>query len=942
MRGKPRVAKASDASSGATPPRSPYGPAARSARRLYGRQPETAALVSALDAVAGGAARLVSLEGAAGTGKSALLARVRADGRRRGWTVLTGRGSILETANDFGVLWQVLTGLPPLPDGRPATALGPAPEDSSPFDVFERVSAHLLDAATRTPVLVALDDLQWCDALSLRWLAYLAHRSADRPFAIVLAGSLGEIGERRFLVDELTAFCERRTLPRLDQAHLRRWIGDALGARPDDAFVEGCHRATGGNAALLAELLPALAARSVPPVEESLASIESVGVAAVAQRVLPWIKRGGPEALAVAQAIAVLGDDSQLVLVAELAGLRLNDAARAADQLIRLDILSDSSPLRYVHSLTRAVVDAGISAALRTSYHLHAARLVRDRHAGPERAAAHLMAAKMSGEGQALDTLLDAADAALDRGPEPALRYLRRALAEPMPVSARAELMAGIGAAEIGAGVADAERTLRQALSMATEPSLRVRIGVDLAYVDAAAGRPLGPALKIVDEACDLLPPESAGLAAEAEFGVFMAYASSADAGEIFDRRRARLHGLVAAEPRLNVLAGVVDAWSDTRRGRNRAECVRRAQPALSATDRHKAWELRLGWPAVSTLIDAEEYDLATDLIGTGDHFPFAHRRGAAGDAAISAYLRGRVAHGRGDLNAARTELAAALRNPSVADMPTAARLLHVLADLGDLDAADELLRDHASAAPAGPAWPAAAFAFARASLCEARNQRKEALEGFLETGRVLATLGIEGPGGLPWRSRASRCHLALGDTAAAKALAADEVDLARRWGAPRALSTALATAGVVSLDADAAQEAVAVLDGVAAEFHRAVALVDLGVVRLESGEAGQALDHLQDGYARARAINARPVWLRAARHIKRASGRPDLGRVGGVNALTAQERATAERAATGATNRQIADEMVLTQRTVEQYLTSAYRKLSITGRPQLAAALSC
>lgn len=60
------------------------------------------------------------------------------------------------------------------------------------------------------------------------------------------------------------------------------------------------------------------------------------------------------------------------------------------------------------------------------------------------------------------------------------------------------------------------------------------------------------------------------------------------------------------------------------------------------------------------------------------------------------------------------------------------------------------------------------------------------------------------------------------------------------------------------------------------------------------------------------------------------------------MTALTAQERAAAERAAAGATNRQIADDMVLTQRTVEQYLTSVYRKLGITGRPQLAAALSC
>jgi DNA-binding NarL/FixJ family response regulator len=82
-------------------------------------------------------------------------------------------------------------------------------------------------------------------------------------------------------------------------------------------------------------------------------------------------------------------------------------------------------------------------------------------------------------------------------------------------------------------------------------------------------------------------------------------------------------------------------------------------------------------------------------------------------------------------------------------------------------------------------------------------------------------------------------------------------------------------------------------------------------------------------------------VALRATRLIKRSGGRPDLSRIGGVAALTAQERVAAEHAAAGATNRQIADEMVLTQRTVEQYLTSTYRKLGITGRRQLAAAIA-
>ena len=901
-------------------------------RQVYGRETERAVLAAALDSCAGGRPRSLYFEGAAGTGKSTLLAWAQADARLRGWTVLTGRASVLEAANDLGVLRQLLDALPPLPEASPAV-LGQVPVDSSPFSVFERISAHLLDVAARGPVLITVDDLHWCDASSLRLLSYLANRNTGQPVALVLAGAPGELSEHRFMFDELVTSCERQTLGRLTPALLRQWVTDVLGAPPDDAFVAGCLEATGGNGALLAELLPALAARSVRPAKESLELLESVGIAEVSRRVMSWVKRGGPEALAVAQAVAVLAEDSYPVLVSRLAMLSLGDASRPIDRLIKLGILSDTSPLRFVHSLTRAVVYKEMNAGLRTSVRLRASRIIRDRHAEPERAAAHLMAVDMADDLYALHTLRAAAAFALDNGrPDPALRYLRRALAEPMPDSTRAKLLAEIGAVEVGLGIASSGSTLRQALSLAATPSLRVRIAVDLAYADASGGGPLRPATEIVDEAHAHLSPDR--LAAEAEFGLFLVYAQTGDVGEFFSRRLPRLRELAGPDPHLGTLVSLVDAWSDTRRGRDRAGCVRRALAALEGIDRRTTWELRLRRPAVSMLIDAEEYDLAE----TGGSF--AHRQGPAGDAALSAYLSGRLAHGRGDLEAARADLETALSNPSAAGTSGLVRLVHVLLDLGELDAADRLISGQVPAPPASLTWAAAALTFARAALCMARNQHREAVEGFGEAGRTLAALGIDNPGLLPWRSQAARCHAILGDHAAATSLALEEAGLAQGWGAPRALSTALAAVGVVTLDRDAALEAVRVLDGTQAESHRAAAQVDLGAVLSQTGAADQAHGHLQAGYALARTIGARPAWLRAARYLKHAGGRPDLGQLRGVSALTAQEHAVAKRAATGATNRQIADDLVLTQRTVEQYLTSTYRKLGITGRSQLAAAM--
>ncbi|GAA4235320.1 LuxR family transcriptional regulator [Actinomadura meridiana] len=910
------------------------GTGGRSTRKLYGRASETAMLTSALDAVAGRRSRAVSLEGAAGTGKSTLLNRVRADARRRGWTVLSGRATVLETGYDFGVLRQAVAGLAPLPDGRPVSTQVTAPEEVSPFTVFEQVSAHVLKAMAAAPVLITVDDVQWCDPLSLRWLAYLVHRSADLPLALVLADSPGEVSEVRPLVDELSASCERWRLRRLTSADVRPWIADALGTRPDEAFVESCLRATGGNAALLAALLPELAARSVPPVGASSASIEGAGRAGACRWVLPWINRGGPHALAVARAVAVLGEESEPVLVAELADLDLADAARAVDRLIKLDVLSDTSPLRYVHALARTVVEAGMSAGLRTSHRLRAAHVVGDRYAAPERAAAHLMAIEVTGEPWALDTLRAAAAAARDRGDvQRELGYLRRALTEPMPVAARAELLTDVGAAEAAAGDPTAETTLVEAAGLAAAPSLRVRIGVDLAYLDAAAGRPLDAALKIVDEAGAQVPPERAALVAEAEFGVFFASASAGGLAEFFERRLPRLRELTAGDARLTALTGVVDAWLEIRRGRDRAACVRHARAALGAIDPHKPWEAGLRLLAVGALITADEDD-PTTTERAPDHHAMTR------DATIRGYLHGRLLHGRGELSTARTRIDAALDDPFVAGALGIAPLVRVLADLGELDAADRLIGERVPGATKAPNWATTAYAYARAALSVIRERHAEAREGFLAAGDGLRAMGVDNPAVLPWRSQAARSGAALGDTDTSSSLVTEEVDLARQWGAPRALSVALAAYGLVHEDLDAAREAVTVLDPLAADLHRATALVDLGTVGLATG-ADEARDNLQDGYALARTIGAMPIARRASRQLRSVGGRPDLARISGVNALTTQERVAAQHAATGATNRQIAETMVLTQRTVEQYLTSTYRKLGISGRRDLPAALS-
>ncbi len=78
----------------------------------------------------------------------------------------------------------------------------------------------------------------------------------------------------------------------------------------------------------------------------------------------------------------------------------------------------------------------------------------------------------------------------------------------------------------------------------------------------------------------------------------------------------------------------------------------------------------------------------------------------------------------------------------------------------------------------------------------------------------------------------------------------------------------------------------------------------------------------------------------RAREELIAAGGRPRRTRIVGVEALTASELRVARRAACGRTNRQIAQELFVTMKAVEKHLASAYRKLDIQGRSELAGAL--
>ncbi|NBH05259.1 helix-turn-helix transcriptional regulator, partial [Amycolatopsis sp. SID8362] len=262
-----------------------------------------------------------------------------------------------------------------------------------------------------------------------------------------------------------------------------------------------------------------------------------------------------------------------------------------------------------------------------------------------------------------------------------------------------------------------------------------------------------------------------------------------------------------------------------------------------------------------------------------------------------------------------------------------------VLLQQGDIDGAAAAM---ARADRGGPDGSVLRFPFhflARGRLAEARGDLDGALAHLDRCGAALRAEGCANPLFVPWWLDAARVLVRLGRRAEAADLVAHGGELARAWGSAAARGMALLGHGLVA-EGDAAvgklREAVEVLGGTAASWYLTEAETALGQALLRGGDHQGA----RRAFRSAVDLSVRSgFWSRAEEAqagVTAAGGRnyPVTGSV--TDVLTLGERRVGELAATGATNRTIADALQLAVRTVEIHLTSVYRKLGVTGRTQL------
>lgn len=657
------------------------------------------------------------------------------------------------------------------------------------------------------------------------------------------------------------------------------------------------------------------------------------------------VSGGSPEVHRLAEIIAVAGDSAPLWLVAEVAELTPAEAAEAADTLVVRGLLSGADPVRRDPSVSWDGLAGDAGSARRHGIDRRIAQCWARTAGGVEAAAAHLLAAPPGGEAWAAPFLRDAARAATEEGRhDDAVTRLERAVDEPAEADLRTELLAELGDARERAGRPGAEEAYRQALSVAVDgwrPRIHLRLGRTLYgagdYRRAALELERGlDGLESRDEpqAVELV----AAYVAAARFDKTLSEAAARHLAPILERpgpartpaERALLAEValekgIQGGQRAEVVALAMRAWAD-------GLLLEGADPygiALSQVAAALTWSDALAESEMVLTVAAQR----------------AERDGEAQLLATTLYLRSWPRFYAGNLDDAEADVLTALSTEGWGMYLPSARavLAHVLIERGAFDEAKDVLVLE-DPEPWRQTVPYAMLLEARARLHMAAGELEAAATDLTDAGELMAAMGAQHPF-CPWRSRLGLVRAQLGDPVAGRELVELDLSQARAADVPRPTGIALHMRGLVARleGGDGIQDltqAAQLLGEVGARVDQARALVEIGASLLADGHRDEARPHLHAGADLARRIGADDTVERADYHLRRAGGRPrsaDDTRPGG---LTASELRVARLAARGLTNAQIAAELVVTPHTVRFHLGHAYRKLEVSGREALGAAL--
>ncbi len=926
---------------------------------LLERDAELEALSGAVARVRDGAGGWLLIEGPAGVGKSRLLASARASAEEAGLPVLGARGAPLERGFAFGVarrLFEQAVGSASEEERRALLAgaaglsarlvgeEGPeveAQDGDAAFGALHGLYWLTVNLADRGPLVLVVDDAHWADPPSLRFLGYLSRRLEGLSVLLLAAARVPD-PESEGLWRELASDPAAEVLrPRALSARAAgQVLRSRLGREVDEEFSAACHRATGGNPLFLRELVTALAQAEVEPTGEAVEAVTTVGPRAVGRFVRQRLERLGPEATELARAVAVLGAGADIATVASAAGLEPGEARRVADVLVQAELFAPDHELAFVHPIVQAAIYEDLLPGDRAARHLAAARLLADAGAPAERVATHLLETDPAADPDWVATLRAAAASAAEQGaPAAAVAYLRRALEEPPPEAERADVLCDLGRWEIARVDYDtAAGHLLDALDAPGDPAAPVRATTWLSRCAIVSGSPelAATALDAIDRQLERAGGEAA-LELEAA-GVMLARLELSLrhlVPERLDAFRRRAAGTVPFE----ALAEFHTASESLGKGAPAAEVVDAIKEALRDGPPPDPFAFAI---VVDSLTRAERYELAAPLIEMA--LELARAYGVSIQLAALHSARAALALGRGAVADAHLDIQLALelvpeRHAILPDILATA--MEVALERGDLEGAGELAGRDPERHERERLY-VDRYLVSRGRVRIARGDVEAGLGDLLHCGEFIDAYGS--PNLARWRPHAVPALAELGEERRAEELAQEEIAAARAFGAPRRLACALRTGGRAiggEEGLDLLEEAVTIAERSPAKLEAAHALADLGGELVRRRRRREGREALRRAVELARACGATAVAERALADLGAGGGRAPRLELTGVEALTPAERRVSELAAAELTNREIAQQLFVTEKTVELHLTHAYRKLGIRSRFQLASALA-
>jgi DNA-binding CsgD family transcriptional regulator len=950
----------------AVSPQPPPRLAGRPPAPLLEREGDLAALGALVEAAREGNGAFAVIEGSAGIGKTRLLAEARAIGTDMGLRVLSARGGELEREFAFGIVRQLFepllasasaddraellagaAGLAAPLFGESALAETPAAEDVS-FAVLHGLYWLAANAAFAQPTLLVVDDLHWADAPSLRWLVHLVRRLDGLPLLLAAGTRPPEQSEQAALMTELltdpaAVVLRPGTLNPESVAVLAR---DVFSAEPAEDFCAACHEVTGGNPLYLRALLTTLAADGLPPTAESSPHVREVGPEPVARAVSVRLSRLPEEAGALARAIAVLGDGAELGVAAALAGLDRSAAAAASAALARAELLRLEPALEFAHPVVRAAIYEAIGPVERAEAHRRAAGVVAEAGAEPEQTASHLLLVPPAADPFVGIVLREAARRALARaGADTAVVYLRRAFAEPPAPEERGDVLWELGLAESLVDVPAAADHLAEALGTVDDPSRYAERALACGRILFYAGRN-DEAIEILTRGAARVGRENGALREQLEAALIT---SARFEPTLYPKARQLLDELREKEPErieTHALLAIL-AYDMGIRGVDRARAIALAERALqtglpegsgSATP-HFAPHL-LGFAG-----DPRAIAILDDVVAA------ARQRGDLLNVTLGVAVRGLFKKWFGDLLAAEADareglsLAEQLGAPQIV-LYAAVSLADVLFERGQLDEADATLTrlEVGESVPDTAHYVFAFFLSARGRIRLEQRRAEDALADFLAQGRILEALDIHNPSAnWPSHGDAAAALRDLGRIGEAREFVLKELERARRWGAARGIGMAIRALAGIEGGAEGERrlrEAVDVLAPSTARLEHAKALIELGAALRRRNARTEARELLRQGVDLAHRCGATALVEGANEELAATGARPRKIFLTGLDSLTASERRVAQLAAEDLSNKEIAQALFVTVKTVEVHLSHVYRKLEIGSRRQLAAAL--